>query len=93
MKKETKKFNENVLAGLVGGLLVVLSQIAYEEIIELLGVQDNYIFKIFLILLIAVLIFVIFSSFNLLIMKKAGFKKGEELEAEARKGEIKLKKR
>lgn len=61
LRKEDKKFNREIFAGLVGGLLVLWSQIAIKEIKILFPLLDSYIIEIFGTLIISILLFVIFT--------------------------------
>ena len=60
-KEDIKKFNRQVLVGLIGGLFVVLSQLATAEFINILKLPDHYIVKMVLSAGFAFFIFVVFA--------------------------------
>jgi len=56
-----KDFNKSVYTGLTGGLLVYFSQIGIEETIRRELLNDTYISKIFGVLILAIILFIILA--------------------------------
>lgn len=69
ISKRDKVFNGNVFTGLVAGLFVIWSQIASDEIIRILKLPEHYIFQMFIPLIIAIFLFVIFVLTNHVLRK------------------------
>ncbi|MEK6844390.1 MAG: hypothetical protein AABX83_03090 [Nanoarchaeota archaeon] len=61
LDKWQKDFNKNVYAGLAGGLLVYLSQIGIDEVIKLGILQDTWISKIFGVVVLSIILFMILA--------------------------------
>lgn len=61
LDKWQKDFNKNVYAGLAGGLLVYLSQIGIEEVIKLGVLPDIWISRIFGIVILSIILFIILA--------------------------------
>ena len=60
-KKEIRKFNREVFVGLLGGLLVVLSQLVIEEVRRIFTLPDNYFVNMIMVVGFTFLIFVLFA--------------------------------
>jgi len=58
---EDKRINNDILMGIVAGLLVFWSIIATEEVIKLTFLPDHYISKIFISLIVVIFVFIIFA--------------------------------
>ena len=61
MDEEDKKFNREVFAGLIGGLLVLWSQIAITELKRIFSLPNSYIIDIFGTLVLSIFLFIIFA--------------------------------
>ncbi len=60
-KEESRRLSGEVLAGMIGGLLFYGAQLTSEEFINQLSLPNNFWFKLFIPLVLAFAVFIVFA--------------------------------